>query len=272
MTITTNNIGKKENDVKLEDYEVQDNTTSEEIEELKEVKKINNEIDDLKLNIKDYLSDDSIKKILKNYPDDLDNQEKNSKHFKGNIMIDVGNLTPEEIEKRIELEKNRNPNIPINSIGLVELSDRITDNELETFEISKTIDNLKIKISDLTQEKELIILKYQQDIYSPEKKKDYPNETSRVTALNEELSKDTKYNLIEKEIKTIEKTITDLGYLKDKNNILKSNFKRLYDIKMRPVYALDNNSCSKGTLTENQLKSLINNIDETIKKYEKYTK
>ena len=185
MTITTNNIGKKENDVKLEDYEVQDNTTSEEIEELKEVKKINNEIDDLKLNIKDYLSDDSIKKILKNYPDDLDNQEKNSKHFKGNIMIDVGNLTPEEIEKRIELEKNRNPNIPINSIGLVELSDRITDNELETFEISKTIDNLKIKISDLTQEKELIILKYQQDIYSLEKKKDYPTETSRTTALKE---------------------------------------------------------------------------------------
>ena len=63
MTITTNNIGKKENDVKLEDYEVQDNTTSEEIEELKEVKKINNEIDDLKLNIKDYLSDDKIKEI-----------------------------------------------------------------------------------------------------------------------------------------------------------------------------------------------------------------
>ena len=63
-----------------------------------------------------------------------------------------------------------------------------------------------------------------------------------------------------------------MEYTKDKNNILKSNFKRLYDIKMRPVYALDNNSCSKGTLTENQLKSLINNIDETIKKYEKYTK
>jgi len=129
--------------------------------------------------------------------------------------------------------------LPEDELSPLYISNRITHIELENLEILKTTDKLSFNISNLTKDKELVELDYQQDIYSPENKKLYSNEGSRVAALKELTSKDEKYNNINNLIIESNKSLTDLEYKKKKNNILISNFKRFYEIRMRPVDMVD---------------------------------
>lgn len=246
QTFNTNNNKEKKD---LEDFEVPEGATPEEIEELKEVKRINKEIDDLKL------KEDTV------------------------IKIDVGNMTPEEIDIHVKEAnqklKNRNTlsddevktilkkysdGKDFNDLSLLELNEKITYLEYQNFDILRIINALKIKISELTQKEELIELKYKKDIYSVENKKLYSNQESRETALKELLSQDKDYNYIDDNIKKCKNTITDLEYKEQENNILKSNFKRIYDIKIKTLTVIDTdtNECfnphkiiGPGTIPDN---------------------
>ena len=171
-----------------------------------------------------------------------------SKELKNQINSGLPDDKVKEILKKYPAEKE-------DDLNPFYYSNIITHIELENLEILKTTDKLSFKISNLIKDKELVELDYQQDIFSPENKKLYPNEGSRNADLKDLLSKDEKYNNLNDIIFESQKDLTGLEYKKKKNNILISNFKRVYDIKMRDdradrIYRVEVGNLSADEISE----------------------
>lgn len=187
----------------------------------------------------------------------VDEPSKESKELKEQIDSGLPDDKVKEILKKY-------PDDNVEDLNPFYYSNRITHIELENLEILKTTDKLSFKISNLIKDKELVELDYQQDIFSPENKKLYPNEGSRNAALKDLLSKDEKYNNLNDIIFESQKDLTGLEYKKKKNNILISNFKRVYDIKMRDDRADRIYRVEVGNLSADE-------ISEYVKEFKKRT-